>query len=141
MLNKVVIMGRFTKDPELRRTGSGTAVTSFSLACDPDFKSQSGEKETDFIEVVAWKNTAEFVSKYFSNGRMAVVEGRLQIRDWSDKAGNKRTTAEVVAENVYFADSKRSESDDNQKENFNALSGRLSDDFVPISEEDGEIPF
>ena len=134
-------MGRFTRDPELRRTGSGTAVTSFSLACDRDFKSQSGEKETDFIEVVAWKNTAEFVSKYFSKGRMAVVEGRLQIRDWTDKAGNKRTTAEVVADNVYFADSKRSESNDNQKENFNALSGRLSDDFVPISEEDGEIPF
>ena len=141
MLNKVVIMGRFTKDPELRRTGSGAAVTSFSLACDRDFKSQSGDKETDFIEVVAWKNTAEFVSKYFSKGRMAVVEGRLQIRDWTDKAGSKRTTAEVVADNVYFADSKRSESNDNQKENFNALSGRVSDDFAPISEEDGEIPF
>ena len=134
-------MGRLTRDPELRRTGSGTAVTSFSLACDRDFKSQSGDKETDFIEVVAWKNTAEFVSKYFSKGRMAAVEGRLQIRDWTDKVGNKRTTAEVVADNVYFADSKRSESNDNQKENFNALSGRLSDDFVPISEEDGEIPF
>ena len=141
MLNKIVLMGRLTKDPELRRTGSGTAVTSFSLACDRDFKSQSGDKETDFIEVVAWKNTAEFVSKYFSKGRMAVVDGRLQIRDWTDKVGNKRTTAEVVAENVYFADSKRSESNDNQKENFNALSGRVSDDFAPISEEDGEIPF
>ena len=134
-------MGRLTRDPELRRTGSGTAVTSFSLACDRDFKSQSGDKETDFIEVVAWKNTAEFVSKYFGKGRMAVVDGRLQIRDWTDKAGNKRTTAEVVADNVYFADSKRSESDDNQKENFNALSGRVSDDFVPASEEDGELPF
>ena len=141
MLNKIIIMGRLTRDPELRRTGSGTAVTSFSLACDRDFKSQSGDKETDFIEVVAWKNTAEFVSKYFSKGRMAVVEGRLQIRDWTDKSGNKRTTAEVVAENVYFADSKRSESNDNQKENFNALSGRVSDDFAPISEEGGEIPF
>ena len=142
MLNKVVIMGRFTKDPELRRTGSGTAVTSFSLACDRDFKSQSGEKETDFIEVVAWKNTAEFVSKYFSKGRMAVVEGRLQIRDWTDKAGNKRTTAEVVADNVYFADSKRSESNDNQKENFNALSGRLSDDFVAtLNDDTSELPF
>ena len=140
-LNKIFLQGRLTRDPELRRTGSGTAVTSFSLACDRDFKSQSGEKETDFIEVVAWKNTAEFVSKYFSKGRMAVVEGRLQIRDWTDKAGNKRTTAEVVADNVYFADSKRSESNDNQKENFNALSGRVSDDFAPISEEDGEIPF
>ena len=90
-------MGRLIRDPELRRTGSGTAVTSFSLACDRDFKSQSGDKETDFIEVVAWKNTAEFVSKYFSKGRMAVVEGRLQIRDWTDKPGNKRTTAEIVA--------------------------------------------
>ena len=141
MLNKIIIMGRLTRDPELRRTGSGTAVTSFSLACDRDFKSQSGDKETDFIEVVAWKNTAEFVSKYFSKGRMAVVEGRLQIRDWTDKDGGKRRSAEVVADNVYFADSKRSESNDNQKENFNALSGRLSDDFVPISEEDGELPF
>ena len=141
MLNKIIIMGRLTRDPELRRTGSGTAVTSFSLACDRDFKSQSGEKETDFIDVVAWKNTAEFVSKYFSKGRMTVVEGRLQIRDWTDKSGNKRITAEVVADNVYFADSKRSESNDNQKENFNALSGRVSDDFVPASEEDGELPF
>ena len=141
MLNKIIIMGRLTRDPELRRTGSGTAVTSFSMACDRDFKSQSGDKETDFIEVVAWKNTAEFVSKYFSKGRMAVVEGRLQIRDWTDKDGGKRRSAEVVADNVYFADSKRSESNDNQKENFNALSGRVSDDFVPISEEDGELPF
>ena len=141
MLNKIIIMGRLTRDPELRRTGSGTAVTSFSLACDRDFKSQSGDKETDFIEVVAWKNTAEFVSKYFSKGRMAVVEGRLQIRDWTDKDGGKRRSAEVVADNVYFADSKRSESNDNQKENFNALSGRLNDDFVPASEEDGELPF
>ena len=141
MLNKIIIMGRLTRDPELRRTGSGTAVTSFSLACDRDFKLLSGEKETDFIEVVAWKNTAEFVSKYFSKGRMSVVEGRLHIREWTDKDGGKRRSAEVVAENVYFADSKRSESNDNQKENLNALSGRLSDDFVPISEEDGEIPF
>ena len=141
MLNKIILMGRLAREPELRRTGSGTAVTSFSLAVDRDFKSQSGEKDTDFIEVVAWKNTAEFVSKYFSKGRMAVVEGRLQIRDWTDKAGNKRTTAEVVADNVYFADSKRSEFNENQKENFNALSGRVSDDFVPISEEDGELPF
>ena len=142
MLNKVVIMGRFTKDPELRRTGSGTAVTSFSLACDRDFKSQSGDKETDFIEVVAWKNTAEFVSKYFSKGRMAVVEGRLQIRDWTDKDGGKRRSAEVVADNVYFADSKRSESNDNQKDNFNALSGRVSDDFVAaLNDDTSELPF
>ena len=107
MLNKIIIMGRLTRDPELRRTGSGTAVTSFSLAVDRDFKSQSGEKETDFIDVVAWRSTAEFVSKYFTKGRMAVVEGRLQIRDWTDKDGGKRRSAEVVADNVYFGDSKR----------------------------------
>ena len=135
-------MGRLCTNPELRRTGSGTAVTSFSLACDRDFKSQSGEKEADFIDVVAWKNTAEFVSKYFSKGRMAVVDGRLQIRDWTDKDGGKRRSAEVIAENVYFADSKRSEPNENQKENFNALSGRLSDDFVPaLNDDTSELPF
>ena len=103
MLNKIFIMGRLTRDPELRRTQSGTAVTSFSLAVDRDFKSQSGEKETDFIDVVAWRSTAEFVAKYFTKGRMAVVEGRLQIRDWKDREGNNRRSAEVVADNVYFA--------------------------------------
>lgn len=107
MLNKVVIMGRLTRDPELRRTGTGTAVTSFSIACDRDFKSQSGERETDFIDIVAWRSTAEFVSKYFTKGRMAVVEGRLQIRDWTDKEGGKRRSAEIVAENVYFGDTRR----------------------------------
>ena len=106
MLNKIFIMGRLTRDPELRRTQSGTPVTSFSLAVDRDFKSQSGEKETDFIDVVAWRSTAEFVAKYFTKGRMAVVEGRLQIRDWQDKDGNKRRSAEVVADNVYFGDSR-----------------------------------
>ncbi len=97
MLNKIFIMGRLTRDPELRRTQSGTAVTSFSLAVDRDYKSQSGEKETDFIDVVAWRATAEFVAKYFTKGRMAVVEGRLQIRAWTDKEGNNRRSAEVVA--------------------------------------------
>lgn len=109
MLNKIILMGRLTRDPELRRTQSGTAVTSFSLAVDRDFKSQSGEKETDFIDVVAWRNTAEFVEKYFCKGRMAVVEGRLQLRDWTDKEGIKRRSAEVIADNVYFGDAKRSE--------------------------------
>ena len=107
MLNRIILMGRLTRDPELRRTGSGTAVTSFSLAVDRDFKSQSGEKETDFIDIVAWRNTAEFVSKYFTKGRMAVVEGRLQIRDWKDKDGNNRRSAEVVADNIYFGDSRK----------------------------------
>lgn len=108
MLNKILLMGRLTRDPELRRTQSGTAVASFALAVDRDFKPKDGEKETDFIDIVAWRNTAEFINKYFSKGRMAVVEGRLQIRDWNDKDGNKRRSAEVIADNVYFADSKNS---------------------------------
>ena len=110
MLNHIVIMGRLTRDPELRRTGSGIAVASFTLAVDRDFgKTENGERETDFIDCVAWRQTGEFVSKYFTKGRMAVVSGRLQIRSWNDKDGNKRRTAEVVADNVYFGDSKRDE--------------------------------
>ena len=107
MLNQIVLMGRLTRDPELRRTQSGLAVASFTLAVDRDFGQRGEEKQTDFIDIVAWRQTAEFVSKYFSKGRMAVVSGRLQIRDWNDKEGNKRRSAEVVADNVYFGDSKR----------------------------------
>ena len=107
MLNHIVLMGRLTRDPELRRTGSGVAVASFTLAVDRDFAAQGAEKETDFVDIVAWRNTAEFVSRYFTKGRMAVVTGRLQIRNWTDKEGNKRRSAEVVADNVYFGDSKR----------------------------------
>ena len=106
MLNKIIVMGRLTHDPELRRTGSGTPVCSFSIACDRDFKSQSGEKETDFFDVVAWRTTGEFVSKYFTKGRMVAVKGRLQIREWQDKEGNKRRSAEINADNVYFGDSR-----------------------------------
>lgn len=148
MLNKIILMGRLIRDPELRRTGTGTAVTSFSLAVDRDFKSQSGEKETDFIDIVAWRSTAEFVSKYFTKGRMAVVEGRLQIRDWTDKDGGKRRSAEVVADNVYFGDSKRDGGDSSgysaapayknaAPSNFNAGGS----DFAEIGEDDGELPF
>ena len=148
MLNKIILMGRLTRDPELRRTGTGTAVTSFSLAVDRDFKSQSGEKETEFIDIVAWRSTAEFVSKYFTKGRMAVVEGRLQIRDWTDKDGGKRRSAEVVADNVYFGDSKRDGGDSSgysaapayknaAPSNFNAGGS----DFAEIGEDDGELPF
>lgn len=110
MLNKIVIMGRMTKDPELRRTGTGTAVTSFTLAVDRDFKN-NGETETDFIDCVAWRQTGEFVNEYFAKGRMAVVSGRLQIRSWNDKDGNKRKVAEVIADNVYFGDSKKDAGD------------------------------
>lgn len=104
MLNHICLAGRLTRDPELRRTNSGTAVSSFTLAVDRDFT--QGEKQTDFIDIVAWKNTAEFVSKYFTRGRMAIVSGRLQLRDYTDKDGNKRRIAEVVADSVYFGDSK-----------------------------------
>ena len=108
MLNHIVIMGRLTRDPELRRTQAGVPVASFRLAVDRDFRDKTtGERATDWIDVVAWRQTGEFVSRYFSKGRMAVVEGRLQMRDWTDKEGNKRTSAEVVADNVYFGDSKR----------------------------------
>ena len=107
MLNKAILMGRLTRDPELRHTPSNMAVTSFTLAIDRDRKGQSGERQTDFIDVVAWRHTAEFVNKYFHKGSMMVVSGRLQMRDWTDKDGNKRTSAEVVADNVYFGDSNR----------------------------------
>ena len=110
MLNHIVLMGRLTRDPELRRTGTGVAVASFTVAVDRDFGGRDGgEKETDFIDCVAWRQTGEFVSKYFTKGRMIVVSGRLQIRSWTDKDGNKRRTAEVVADNCYFGDSKRDE--------------------------------
>ena len=150
MLNRIVLMGRLTRDPELRRTQSGTAVTSFSIACDRDFKSQSGEKETDFIDIVAWRGTAEFVSKYFTKGRMAVVEGRLQIRDWTDNNGGKRRSAEVVADNIYFGDSKRdgAPGDYGAPPAYGAPIGRGTpapmesrSDFAEIGEEDGELPF
>lgn len=107
MLNHITLMGRLTRDVELRRTNSGVSVASFNIAVDRDYKPEGGEKETDFIDIVAWRSTAEFVEKYFSKGRMAVVSGRLQIRNWTDKEGNKRKTAEVLADHVYFGDSKK----------------------------------
>lgn len=113
MLNQIIIMGRLTRDPELRRTGSGLAVASFSVACERDWPNkETGEKETDFIDCVAWRQTGEFVSKYFTKGSMIVVSGRLQIRSWVDKDGNKHKTAEIVADNVYFGESKKKESAD-----------------------------
>ena len=146
MLNRIIIMGRLTKDPELRRTANGTAVTSFSLAVERDFKGQNGEKETDFIDVVAWRNTAEFVSQYFTKGRMAIVEGRLQMRDWKDQNGNNRRAAEVVADNVYFGDSKRDGaapmSGSAPTGGYNrAPMGGMPSAFAEIEEEDGELPF
>ena len=149
MLNHITIMGRLVRDPELRRTGSGTAVTSFSLAVDRDFgKNENGEKETDFIDCVAWRNTGEFVGKYFTKGRMAVVSGKLQIRGWTDKDGNKRRTAEVLAENVYFADSK-SESGESQVNTGGFTPPAYptpgyappAGEFAPLDDEDAQLPF
>lgn len=133
MLNKIIIMGRLTRDPELRRTQGGTAVTSFTMAVDRDFKSQSGEKETDFIDVVAWRNTGEFAAKYLAKGRMAAVEGRIQVRDWQDKDGNRRKSVEVVADNVYFADSKR----DSKPQESRTVADQEFDEI----EDDGDLPF
>ena len=163
MLNHIVIMGRLTRDPELRRTGSGVAVASFTVAVDRDFGGRDGgEKETDFIDCVAWRQTGEFVSKYFTKGRMAVVSGRLQIRSWTDKDGNKRRTAEVVADNVYFGDSKR-DSDGgssfggntyggnsygnygapsgNNYGGYSAPAGAPASDFPVLDDDDAQLPF
>ena len=159
MLNHIVIMGRLTRDPELRRTGTGVAVTSFSIAVDRDFgKNENGEKETDFIDCVAWRQTGEFVSKYFTKGRMAVVSGRLQIRSWTDKDGNKRRTAEVVADNVYFGDSKRDDQGGsyagNSYGNANSygsapapayggysVPSAPASDFAMLDDDDAQLPF
>ena len=158
MLNHIVLMGRLTRDPELRRTGSGIAVASFSLAVDRDFGSRDGgEKETDFIDIVAWRNTAEFVSKYFTKGRMAVVSGRLQIRNWNDKDGNKRRSAEVVADNVYFGDSKRDGDSAGSsyggyggapapgsygtQGGYSAPASAPASDFAMLEDDDAQLPF
>ena len=154
-------MGRLTHDPELKTTQAGTQFCRFSIACDRDFKNTSGEKETDFFDCVAWRKTAEFVSRYFTKGRMAVVEGRLQIRDWTDKEGGKRRSAEVIADQVYFGDSKR-DSDGGGYSNAGYASGggysggyaapsapapsgygapSGGDQFAELSDDDGELPF
>lgn len=164
MLNRIIIMGRLVRDPELRTTQSGTSVTSFTLAVDRDFKDKdSGEKATDFIDVVAWRQTAEFVCKFFTKGRMAVAEGRLQIREWKDKDGNNRRTAEIVAENVYFGDSKRESDGVNAASNYNpalvappgygapafgysapaggGYGAPAGGGFQDVADDDGDLPF
>ena len=157
MLNHITIMGRLTRDPELRRTGSGIAVASFTVAVDRDFADkQSGQKETDFIDCVAWRQTGEFVSKYFSKGSMIAVSGRLQIRNWDDKDGNKRRSAEVVADNCYFASSKKDSDGGNYSSNTGGYGGYESSfgggsyappqyggghDFAVIDDDDAQLPF
>ena len=146
MLNHITIMGRLTRDPELRRTGSGVAVASFTVAVDRDFSGKDGgEKETDFIDCVAWRSAGEFVSKYFSKGRMIVVSGRLQIRSWTDKDGNKRRTAEVVADNCYFGDSKKEQTTGgNSYGNYGGYAtpaGVPASDYTMLDDDDAQLPF
>lgn len=149
-MNQIVLMGRLTRDPELRHTQTGTAVSSFSLAVDRGYASKDGgDRQTDFIDIVAWRNTAEFVSKYFVKGQMAAVTGRLQIRDWTDKEGNKRRSAEVIADNVYFTDSKKSRdsgtgfSMSEQKNDFPGgyQTPVVGSDFAELEDDDGDLPF
>ena len=150
MLNRIILMGRLTRDPELRHTQAGTPVASFSLAVDRDFRSRDGgERTTDFIDIVAWRNTADFVCNYFTKGRMAVVEGRLQIRDWTDRDGGKRRSAEVVADNIYFGDSKRD--GDSGGSGFArpaapapvdyGIPSGSDDQFAELTDDDGDLPF
>ena len=152
MLNHITIMGRLTRDPELRRTGSGIAVASFTVAVDRDFSGRDGgERETDFIDCVAWRQTGEFVSKYFTKGSMIVVSGRLQIRSWTDKDGNKRRTAEVVADNCYFGDSKREEGSSYGGNSYaapapsyggySAPAAAPASDFAMLEDDDAQLPF
>ena len=147
MLNHIVLMGRLTRDPELRRTSNGTAVASFALAVERDFKNDAGDKETDFIDIVAWRQTAEFAQKYFSKGRMAIVSGRLQIRSWKDKDGNTRRTAEVIADNIYFGDSKRDgDGQQSHSGSYSAPSAPAAPqehyaDYQQLEDDDSILPF
>lgn len=146
MLNHITLMGRLTRDPELRRTGSGVAVASFTIAVDRDFTDKnSGEKETDFIEIVAWRQTGEFVSKHFRKGRMIVVSGRLQVRKWKNKDGENRYTTEVVAENCYFGDSKRDSDNGNDQQSGGysapAYPTAPASDFAMLDDDDANLPF
>ena len=155
MLNHITVMGRLTRDPELRKTGSGISVANFTVAVDRDFGGQDGKKETDFIDCVAWRATADFVSKYFPKGKMAVVSGRLQIRSYTDKDGNKRKAAEVVADNVYFGDGKNASggilggavsqdgyqtAEQYLQQNY-GVSAVPADDYSMLTDDDNMLPF
>lgn len=141
MLNHITIMGRLTKEPELRRTGSGIACTSFTIAVDRDFRTDTGERETDFIDCVAWRQTGEFVNDYFTKGRMAVVSGRLQIRSWTDRDGNKRRAAEVVADNVYFGDSQNETTSAKRTLDGYATPSASASEFAMLDDDDAQLPF
>ena len=140
-LNIIVLQGRLVRDPEMRTTQSGVAVASFTLAVDRDFSGRDGgEKQTDFIDCTAWRHTAEFVSKYFSKGRMAVVSGRLQIDNYTDNDGNKRKAAKVIADNIYFGDSKKDDATGSQSDEAASFTP-ASSGFVPVDVDSGELPF
>lgn len=146
MLNQLIIHGRLTKDPELRRTQAGIAVATTTVACDRDFKNEKGEKETDFLDVVAWRGTGEFLAKYFRKGQEAIVSGRLQIRKWTDNQGNKRSTAEIVADKVDFCGSRNDGNAGNTPPPAAAPAssqqgGGFAGDFVPLEGDDEELPF
>ena len=146
MLNRVSLMGRLTADPELRHTQSGTAVASFRIAVERDFKDkETGEKKADFINIVAWRNTAELVSRFFTKGRMAIVDGRLQVREYTDKDGNRRYSVEVVADSVYFGDSKKDSAGGGDREPYPSqpqTGGESHDAFADITDsDDGDLPF
>ena len=162
MLNQITLMGRLTRDPELRYTQSNTPVASFTLAVDRGFNREGAEKQTDFIDIVAWRQTGEFVSKYFTKGMMAAVSGRLQIRDWTDKEGNKRRNAEVVADNIYFCESKKSREGGDYSQSYTPsryssptqasapaqsyggndnAAARPASSFAELDDDDGELPF
>ena len=155
MLNHITIMGRLVRDPELRRTGTGVAVASFRVAVDRDFAPKDGgERKADFIDCVAWRQTGEFISKYFTKGRMIVVDGRLEMRDWTDKEGNKRTSAEIVVENAYFGDSKRDGDNGGASYSssysapaassygsYSAPAAAPASDFAMLEDDDAQLPF
>ena len=142
MLNHITIMGRLTRDPEMRRTGSGIAVTSFTVAVDRDYSGKDGsEKKTDFIDCTAWRQTGEFISKYFSKGRMIVVDGRLEMRDWTDKEGNKRRNAEINVANAYFGDSKKDGTEGGQTAYNGYQPPAPASDFAVLEDDDAELPF
>lgn len=142
MLNHITLMGRMVRDPELRKTGSGISVVSFTVACDRDFSGkESAEKEVDFIDCTAWRNTADFVSKYFTKGRMIVVDGRLQIRKWQDKDGNNRYSAEVVANSCYFGDSKRDSDGNTTAAGGYSVPAAPGQNFAPIEVSESTLPF
>ena len=148
MLNHITIMGRLTRDPELRRTQAGVSVCTFTVAVDRDFQSRDAQdKQADFIDVVAWRQTAEFVSKYFSKGRMIVVDGSLQSRKWQDKSGQNRTSWEVMANNIYFGDSKRDSGYSGDTgysaptHDYAPMEPSAPSSFAEIDDEDGELPF